>query len=112
MLPIWSLILASLAFILAATAAWNSFRIRRLLRSHSVRSALELSVQQAAQASALESLSTTVKRLSSRYGMAAKRGAKGQAEGDPLSGLQGSEWKAAWRARNIRPGQPIQHKEH
>lgn len=109
--PIWSLILASLAFGLAAIAAWNSSRIHRLLRSHSVRSVLELSAQQAAQASALESLSTTVKRLSSRYGMAERRGAKGQAAASEAQNLSGPEWKEMMRKKLIRPGQPVAHQE-
>ncbi len=110
-LPILSLILASLAFILALTAAVNSFRIQRLLRSHSVRSTLELSAQQAAQASALESLSITVKRLTSRYGMQEKRGAKGRAEAIAPDELSGPEWKAAMRRKLIQPGQPVKHSE-
>lgn len=109
--PIFALILASLAFALAAMAAWNSYRIHRLLRSHSVRSVLELSAQQAAQASALESLSITVKRLSSRYGMAAKRGEKGQAAAAPEEPLSGPEWKAMMRKKLIRPGVPVAHGE-
>jgi hypothetical protein len=105
-LAISALILASLAFILALIAASNSYQTLRLLRSHSVKSVLELSVQQAAQASALESLSITMKRLSSRYGMAEKRGAGGRAES---SELKGSDWKKQARLQFIKPGVPVNH---
>lgn len=106
------LILASLALGLALMAVVNSFRTLKLLRSHSVKSVLEISAQQAAHASALQSLSTTVKRLSSRYGMAEKRGANGKASAsDDIDRLQGAEWKAAMRSRLLRPGQPVKHSE-
>lgn len=107
--PILSLILASLAFGLAAMAAWNSYLIRKLLRGHSVRSALEVSVQLAAHASALESLSTTVKRLSSRYGMRERRGANGQSQATELTG---AEWKRQARLQFITPGRPVKHEGH
>lgn len=101
-----ALILASLAFVLGLIAALNSYRTHRLLRSHSVKSVLELSAQQAAQASALESLSITMKRLSSRYGMAEKRGAGGKAQS---ADLKGDDWKRQARLQYIKPGVPVNH---
>lgn len=102
-----SLSLGSLGCVFALVALWNSWQIRRLLRSHSIKSALEASVQLAAHASSLESLSTTVRRLSSRYGMQQKRGPDGRA----VSQLTGADWKAEARQRYITPGRPVQHEE-
>jgi len=84
-------------------------RVIDLLRSHSTRSGLELSVQLTALQSSFESLSTTVRRLSSRYGMAANRAGDGtrRVNGEiPLSELKGDEWRRAARAKFIRAGKP------
>lgn len=106
----WSLILANCVSLCVAMAAWLSCRrVIALLRSHSTRSALELSVSVTALQSSFESLSTTVRRLSSRYGMAANRAADGtrRVNGEiPLDELKGSEWRRAARAKFIRAGKP------
>jgi len=72
--------LASLSFIASGMAFWSCVRVTRLLRTHSARSALEISSELAALQTSLQSLSTTVRRLSSREGMAARRGADGKAQ--------------------------------
>jgi len=84
-------------------------RVTELLRSHSMRSALEQSVSLTALQSNFESLSTTVRRLSSRYGMAANRAGDGtrRVNGEiPLAELKGDEWRRAARAKFIRAGKP------
>ena len=102
--------LASCVSLFVAAVAWSSCRrVTALLRSHSTRSALELSASMAAMESSFASLSKTVKRLSSRYGMEAHRAKDGtrRVNGEiPLGELTGSEWRRAARAKYIRPGQP------
>jgi len=93
-----------------AVAALSSCRrVTAILRSHSMRSALELSSQLTAMQSSFESLSKTVRRLSSRYGMAENRARDGtrRVNGElPLDDLTGAEWRKAARARYIRAGKP------
>lgn len=93
----------------ALVAWWSCRRVIDLLRSHSVRSAVELSASLTALQSSFESLSTTVRRLSSRYGMQERRARDGTSRSNgeiPLDELQGAEWRRAARAKFIRPGQP------
>jgi len=93
----------------AVAAWWSSKRVIALLRSHSTRSALELSAQLTATQSSLESVSKTVRRLSSRYGMQDRRARDGtsRVNGEiPLGELQGAEWRQAARAKFIRAGKP------
>jgi hypothetical protein len=61
--------------------------------------------------SSFDSLSTTVRRLSSRYGMQERRGKDGrsQATGDDLSQLPLGQWKEQARQRYITPGKPVNH---
>jgi len=105
---IWSSGLVScVSLFVAVVAWWNCSRVIAMLRSHSTRSALELSASQAALESNYASLSKTVKRLSSRYGMAANRASDGtrRVNGElPLDELKGAEWRAAARAKYIVPG--------
>lgn len=92
-----------------AVALWSSRRVTQILRSHSMRSALELSASLTATQSSLESLSKTVRRLSSRYGMAERRAKDGtsRVNGEiPLEELSGEEWRKAARAKYIRAGKP------
>lgn len=111
-LPGWSLLLASCASGLGVLAVWNCSRILRLLKSHSVRSQLELSKRVIELQSSCESLSTTVQRLQSKYQMRETR-AKQRAESstDNIANLSGPEWKAEMRRRMIKPGQPVAHRE-
>lgn len=105
----WCFLLASCSFALAGWAAWSCSRVIGLLRSHSLRSAMELSASVTAMQSSFESLSKTVRRLSSRYGMAERRAADGtsRVNGEiPLSELTGDEFRREARRRLIRPGQP------
>lgn len=98
----------------AAVALWNSSRVTKLLRSHSMRSALELSVQLTATQSSLESVSKTVRRLSSRYGMQDRRARDGtsRVNGEiPLDELKGDEWRRAARAKFIRAGKATEQKD-
>ena len=93
----------------AVVALLNSRRVTALLRSHSTRSALELSASLTALESSFESLSKTVRRLSARYGMAEHRAKDGtrRINGElPLSELKGPEWRAAARAKYILAGKP------
>lgn len=112
---LWSSGLVSfVSLYVAGVAWWNCRRVTRLLRSHSTRSALELSASLAAVESSFASLSKTVKRLSSRQGMEARRAADGtsRVNGEiPLSELTGTEWRRAARAKYIRPGKPPEHHE-
>lgn len=90
-------------------AWWSCKRVIAILRSHSMRSALELSAQLTATQSSLESVSKTVRRLSSRYGMQDRRARDGtsRVNGEiPLSELRGDDWRKAARAKYIRPGKP------
>jgi len=100
----------SCASLYVAVVAWLSCRrVIKLLRSHSTQSALELSAALAATQSSLESVSTTVRRLSSRYGMAERRAKDGKSRVNgevPLSELKGDEWRKAARAKYIRAGKP------
>jgi len=93
-----------------ATAAWWSYkRVTAILRSHSMRSALELSAQLTATQSSLESVSKTVRRLSSRYGMQDRRARDGtsRVNGEiPLDELKGDEWRRKARAKYIVAGKP------
>lgn len=102
--------LVSFVSLCVALVALLSFRrVTALLRSHSTRSAVELSASLTALQSSFESLSTTVRRLSSRYGMADRRARDGTSRSDgqiPLDELKGSEWRQAARAKYIRPGKP------
>lgn len=110
MAAFWSLVLANCVSLCVAAVAFASCRrVIKLLRSHSMRSVLELSVSVTALQSSFESLSTTVRRLSSRYGMAANRAKDGtrRVNGElPLDDLKGAEWRAAARAKFIRAGKP------
>jgi len=108
----WSLILASCALGLAVLALWNCARILKLLRSHSVRSQLELSKRVIELQSSCESLSMTVQRLQSKYQMRETR-AKQRTESSTtdVSQLSGPEWKAAMRKKLIQPGRPVPHGE-
>lgn len=100
----------SFGSVFVAVAALSSCRrVTAMLRSHSMRSALELSASLTATQSSLESVSKTVRRLSSRYGMQERRAKDGtsRVNGElPLSELKGSEWRAAARAKFIRAGKP------
>lgn len=100
----------SFASLLVAGVALSSCRrVTAILRSHSMRSALELSAQQTAMQSSFESLSKTVRRLSSRYGMADNRAKDGtrRINGElPLDELTGADWRKAARAKYIRAGKP------
>lgn len=102
--------LVSCVSLFVAVAAWSSCRrVTEILRSHSTRSALELSASMAAMESSYASLSKTVKRLSSRYGMEAHRAKDGtrRVNGEiPLDELKGPEWRAAARSKYIRAGKP------
>ena len=106
-------VLVSCVSLFVAVVAWSSCRrVTAILRSHSTRSALELSASQAAMQSSLESLSTTVRRLSSRYGMAERRAKDGtsRVNGEiPLAELKGQEWRNAARAKFLRAGKPVEH---
>jgi len=100
----------SFGSLFVAVVAWSSCkRVTAMLRSHSMRSALELSSQLTAMQSSFESLSKTVRRLSSRYGMADNRARDGtrRVNGElPLDELTGAEWRKAARAKFIRAGKP------
>lgn len=100
-----ALALVSCASLFAAVALWSSYRrVIALLQSHSTRSALELSSQLTSMQLSFESLSKTVRRLSSREGMAAKRAKDGtvRVNGElPLDELTGAEWRRAARAKYI-----------
>lgn len=104
--------LAGVSFVslfVAVVALSSCKRVTAILRSHSMHSALELSAALASTQSSLESVSKTVRRLSSRYGMAEKRARDGTARVNgeiPLSELKGDEWRKAARARFIRAGKP------
>lgn len=107
-------LVSCVSLFVAGAAWWNCRRVTKILRSHSTRSVLELSASQAAMESSFASLSKTVKRLSSRYGMEANRAADGtkRVNGEiPLSELTGSDWRRAARAKYIRPGKPPEHHE-
>lgn len=110
LVSIFASIAVSCASLYVAGVAWLSCRrVIKLLRSHSTQSALELSAALAATQSSLESVSTTVRRLSSRYGMAERRAKDGKSRVNgeiPLDELKGQEWRQAARARYIRAGQP------
>lgn len=102
-------LVSCVSLFVAAVAWWSCKRVTAILRSHSTRSALELSASMAAMESNFASLSKTVKRLSSRYGMEAHRAKDGtrRVNGEiPLDELTGSEWRRAARAKYIRPGKP------
>lgn len=93
----------------AVGAWWSCKRVIAILRSHSMRSALELSAQLTATQSSLESVSKTVRRLSSRYGMQDRRAKDGtsRVNGEiPLAELKGHEWRQAARAKFIKAGKP------
>lgn len=93
----------------AVVALSSCRRVTKILRSHSTLSALELSAALAKTQSSLESVSTTVRRLSSRYGMAERRARDGtsRVNGEiPLAELKGDEWRKAARAKYIRAGKP------
>jgi hypothetical protein len=101
--------LVSCVSLFVAWGAWSSYkRVTALLRSRSTRSQMELSASVTALESSFASLSSTVRRLSSRYGMQERRAKDGtsRSEGD-LSHLQGAEWRAAARAKFIRAGKPV-----
>jgi hypothetical protein len=112
MVAFCALALVSCVSLCVAVVAWSSCRrVTALLRSHSTRSALELSASLTALESSFESLSKTVRRLSARYGMAEHRAKDGtrRVNGElPLSELKGTEWRAAARAKYIRAGKPTQ----
>jgi len=109
-LMFWCLGVVSCVSLYVAVGAWLSCRrVIEMLRSHSMRSALELSAQLTATQSSLESVSKTVRRLSSRYGMQDRRARDGtsRVNGEiPLGELQGAEWRNAARAKFIRAGKP------
>lgn len=109
------LALANCVSLYVAVAAWSSYKhVIELLQSHSTLSALELSASVTALQSSFESLSTTVRRLSSRYGMQANRAADGtrRVNGEiPLAELKGDEWRKAARAKFIRAGKATPHSE-
>lgn len=109
----WSSVLVSCVSLFVAVVAWWSCRhVINLLRTHSMRSALEQSASLASLQSSFESLSTTVRRLSSRYGMADRRARDGtsRVNGEiPLAELKGEEWRRAARAKHIRAGKPGEH---
>lgn len=106
------LALTSLSCALSVVAIFSCNRVTRLLRTRSVRSALEVSSEMAAMQSSLESLSTTVRRLSSRYGMAEKRGRDGKAHSSQAELPVGDpNWKAHARALYLKAGKPLNHKD-
>lgn len=107
----WCLILGSCAFVLAVMAVSSCYRILKLLRSHSVRSQLELSRRVIDLQSSCESLSTTVQRLQSKYTMRETRAKARSGSSDDTASLQGPEWKAAMRRKLIKPGEPVRHME-
>jgi hypothetical protein len=104
-----SALVSCVSLYVAVVALLSCRRVIKLLRSHSMASALELSASLAATQSSLESVSKTVRRLSSRYGMQDKRARDGTARHNgeiPLSELKGAEWRAAARAKFVRAGKP------
>lgn len=109
-LMFWCLGVVSCVSLYVAVGAWLSCRrVIEMLRSHSMRSALEQSSALTALQSNFESLSKTVRRLSSRYGMAENRAKDGtrRVNGElPLDELTGAEWRKAARAKYIRAGKP------
>lgn len=109
-LILWSSVLVSFgSLFVAVVALWSCNRVTKMLRSHSTRSALELSAELASMQSSFESVSKTVRRLSSRYGMAERRAKDGtsRVNGElPLDDLKGAEWRKAARARYLRAGKP------
>lgn len=115
-LTIFAFALVSCVSLFVATVAWwNCKRVIEILRSHSMQSALELSAQLTATQSSLESVSNTVRRLSSRYGMQERRAKDGtsRVNGEiPLSELKGDEWRRAARAKYIRAGKPPETPEN
>lgn len=106
----WFFALVSCVSLFVGLAALSSCRrVIKLLRSHSMQSALEQSVSLTALQSSFESLSTTVRRLSSRYGMQERRAKDGTSRSNgemPLDELTGAEWRKAARAKYIRAGKP------
>lgn len=93
----------------AVVALSSCRRVIKILRSHSMQSALELSASLTATQSSLESVSKTVRRLSARYGMAERRAKDGtsRVNGEiPLDELKGDEWRRAARAKFIQAGKP------
>lgn len=86
------ILLTSLAVISAAVACWQAFRSTRL--TNSLRAQLQtptsaarletLAAEQAEFASSLQKITTTVKRLSSRYGMAELRERRADEEPPPV----------------------------
>ena len=106
----WSFLLASSSFGLAVWALVSLHRVRAMLLSHSLRSAMELSASLADTQSSFASLSKTVRRLNSRYGLEANRASDGtrRVNGEiPLSELQGDEFRREARRRLIHPGKPV-----
>lgn len=105
-----SFVLGSLACALAVMALVSCRRVALLLRKHSVRSLVELSTHVTEMQSSLESLSTTVRRMESKYRMRETR-AKGKGLADPedISELQGEEWRRAARKKYIMAGRPASH---
>jgi len=105
-----ALAVVSFGSLFVAVAALSSCRrVTAMLRSHSMRSALELSAQLTATQSSLESVSKTVRRLSSRYGMQDRRARDGtsRVNGEiPLDELKGDEWRRKARAKYIVAGKP------
>jgi hypothetical protein len=104
-----SALVSCVSLCVAGAAWWSCRRVIAILRSHSMRSALELSAQLTATQSSLESVSKTVRRLSSRYGMQDRRARDGtsRVNGEiPLNELKGDEWRKAARAKYVRPGKP------
>lgn len=104
-------LVSCVSLFVAMGAWWSCKRVIAILRSHSMRSALELSAQLTATQSSLESVSKTVRRLSSRYGMQDRRARDGtsRVNGEiPLGELSGPEWRKAARAKYIRAGKPTE----
>lgn len=102
--------MVSFVSLFVAVVAWLSCRrVTKMLHSHSTRSAVELSASLTALQSSFESLSKTVRRLSSRYGMQERRAEDGtsRVNGEiPLDKLTGDEWRKRARAKYIHPGKP------
>lgn len=79
----------------------SSLVLRRWRNKFSLRTSAQLSAEIAQLQSALDSISTTVRRLSAKSGMAAMRGRRAAAESSSVDMLPG-ETRAQWKERMKR----------
>lgn len=85
-MPWWFTFCAmSLSFVAATAALWSWFRVRKLLDAASLRSLASLSKDVAELTACFESLQETIKRISSREGMAAMRARRRDASSSSTS---------------------------